>query len=75
MNNQRRKQLKDIKSELLNIQQRLKDLMDEEQQAFDNLSDSLQCSERGEKMEDAISNMDYSYDSITDAIKEIDEIK
>lgn len=46
---------------------------DEEQEGFDNLSDGLQCSERGAAMEEAASNLDCASDSIQDAIDNIEE--
>ncbi len=47
--------------------------MDEEQEAFDNLPESLQETERGEKMSNAIEQMDYAISSIEDAIDNIEE--
>ena len=46
---------------------------DEEQDGFDNLSEGLQCSERGVAMEEAASNLDSASDSIQDAIDNIEE--
>lgn len=58
MNNARRKRIQDVINELCKQQTRLEDIRDEEQEAFDNLPEGLQCSERGEAMEEAISELD-----------------
>ena len=59
MNEPRRKALRKIQYELEDISQRLQDLIDEEQEAFDNMPESIQGSERGEAMDEAISNLEY----------------
>ena len=54
--------------------ERLESVRDEEQEAFDNLPESLQYSERGEAMEDFISIMDEFLDYLdTDSLQEIVE--
>lgn len=40
---------------------------DEEQEAFDNLPESIQFSNRGEMMEDYVSEIEYALDSIESA--------
>ncbi|MBO5969886.1 MAG: hypothetical protein J6S14_15470 [Clostridia bacterium] len=42
----------------------LAEVEEEEQEAFDNLPDSLQLSEKGEKMEDAISNLQEAEEAL-----------
>lgn len=47
-------------------------IRDEEQEAFDNLPESIQCSERGETMEDYISTMEEMLDYLdTGELQEI----
>jgi hypothetical protein len=58
MNKQRRKQLAIILSELENSFDKLTQVRDDEQEAFDNLPESLQWSEKGSTMEDTISALD-----------------
>lgn len=88
MNNRRRKDLKDIlveieksKNDLNRIKECIKGSMDslecvktDEEEAFSNLPESLQCSERANEMEDAISELEdaLSYDNdIKDEIENI----
>lgn len=54
---------------LQKIVEQIEELRDEEQEAFDNTPESLQFSERGEKMEEAIQCLETAIDSI----KEITE--
>lgn len=86
MNKLRRKELARIieKLEALDslraeIQEELETVMDEEQEAFDNMPESLQESERGEQMQEYIDAMQYAMDdmenfdveSIMDQLQEI----
>lgn len=54
MNNQRRKAIEDIRGRIADIAQDIEDILSEEQDAFDNLPESFQESERGEAMQNAI---------------------
>ena len=45
----------------------------EEQEAYDALPESLQCSERGEKMQEAVDSMEESVSLIDDAISAVGE--
>lgn len=67
MNKQRRKQLEDIQNNLQNIMSELEILKDEEQEYFDNMPDSLQYGEKGDKAQEAV-------DAIEGAINGIDEV-
>ena len=74
MNKARRKELAEIISLIEEARERLESVMDEEQEAFDNMPESLQYSERGETMEEYISTMDEMLDALdTDALMEIVE--
>lgn len=71
MNKIRRKELAHIieKLEALDalraeIQEELETVMDEEQEAFDNMPESLQESERGEQMQEYIDAMQYAMDDL-----------
>ena len=88
MNNARRTALNRIKGRLDDIRIELeeqKDLLDnvheEEQEAFDNLPESLQESERGGTMQEALDsleeileNLDSCASEIEDAVSTIEEI-
>jgi exonuclease VII small subunit len=73
MNAKRRKELEKLVERIQGIIADLEVLRDEEQECFDNLPESLQESERGEKMEDNISNMDAVIDSLESASDELED--
>jgi len=70
MNKERRKALAEIVAELQalpdlsEIKDRLETLKDEEQEAFDNMSEGLQQSDRGQQMEAAVSAMEEAIELI-----------
>lgn len=74
MNKARRKELRDALTEFMNsyseakdkLVEKLESVRDEEQEAYDNLPESLQYGEKGESMEECIS-------AIEDAISELEE--
>lgn len=68
MNKQRQKDLLDVAESLQEALDRLSEVRDEEQEAFDNMPESLQYGSRGDAMQDAIDTMD-------EWEGEIDEIK
>lgn len=68
MNKQRRKDLLDVAESLQEALDRLSEVRDEEQEAFDNMPESLQYGSRGDAMQEAIDTMD-------EWEGEIDEIK
>ena len=73
MNKQRRKAIGDIYDKLIDIQSDLECIRDEEQEAFDNLPESIQCAERGERMEEYISSLDEALDYVGYAVDSLDE--
>lgn len=68
MNKQRRKELNGIIEKLEDLKSYVEELRDEEQDYYDNMPENLQCGERGEIAESAISEMDDAISSIEDAI-------
>lgn len=90
MNNNRRKEIKSIEnsfsiittlSEAERIKDKIMDVLFEEEYAFDSLSEGLQCTARGEAMEEAIDELNGAVDEIDSVIgilknkKEYYEIK
>ncbi len=76
MNKVRRKQLEEIQTELELLNERLGSLLDEEQQYYENMPESFQGGEKGEKsqaaidaMESAVSTMEDVASSILEAIE------
>ena len=73
MNAQRRKALKavitkleDLESLRQEIKEELEDIMDEEQESFDNMPEGLQESDRGQQMQEYISTMEGVFDDLSD---------
>ena len=75
MNNKRRKRIENIISKLEDLSVEIEEVMNEEQEAFDNLPEPIQCSDRGEQMEGYISSLDYAMNYVSDAISSLEEIE
>lgn len=71
MNAKRRKELEKISALIEDAKSQLEALKDEEQEAFDNMPESLQYSEKGERMEEIISYLDDSFSELESAIENI----
>ena len=69
MNKERRKKLEDLLEQLSTIKDEITELAAAEQEAFDNLPESLQEGERGQQME---GNVEILEDAVGN-IEEIDE--
>lgn len=74
MNKARRKWIDKITDKLLEIQTDLEDCRNEEEEAYDNMPESLQDSERGQAMQEAISAMEDADSSIQDAIDYLNDL-
>lgn len=68
MNKQRRKELDTIYRKIEDLMQDLETVCGEEQDAYDNLPESLQESDRGETMYNAIDNMESALSSLGEAM-------
>lgn len=68
MNRQRRKEIRDIANQLEMLMARIEAVKEEEEEAFENLPESIQYSERGEQMEECAMSLD-------EAVNDIDLIK
>ena len=64
MNKSRRKQIQEALSLIEKAYDLLTDAKDEEEEAFDNLPESLQESERGMTMQDNVDNLDTAVTSL-----------
>lgn len=72
MNKVRRKEISRAIEEIENAREILEAVIEEEQESFDNLPESLQASKRGEHMEEIISTLeDYLEILDTDDLQEI----
>lgn len=74
MNKARRKKLEEVISTLEDMRDELTHLHNEERDAFDNLPDSLQYSEKGEEMEECADALEENTDSLDDVINNLIEI-
>lgn len=75
MNKSRRKHIDDILEQLNYLLLEIEEVKDEEQETYGNLPESLQNGEKGEKMSDAVNNLEFAFDSLTEAIDYLGEAK
>ena len=73
MNKERRKRINDIIDRLNDIQSEVVELQEEEQDAYDCLPESIQESERGEAMMDAVDNLESAASNLEDAVSYLEE--
>lgn len=74
MNKQRRIDLKDAIRCMESAKYIIKDVKSKEEDAFDNLPENLQCSNRGCDMEENIDEMDEVLDKLDDIIDQVNDI-
>ena len=74
MNAQRRKNLQRAIGLLLEAQSIIDEAKWEEQEAFDNMPEGLQYSERGETMESNIDSMEEFIDNLSDIVEALEEM-
>lgn len=74
MNKQRRKWLEDIIGKLEEQKDELCNLQQEEQEAYDNMPENLQESERGQAAGECASDLETEYDTLEDVITNLQEI-
>ncbi len=74
MNETRRKKLRSIVHQLENVQGDIENVLDEEDEARENMPESLQETDRYTTSEEASEAMDMSIDSIGEAISAIEDI-
>ena len=73
MNKTRRTAIEKIRDKLMDLLEEIEQVKDQEQEAFDNMPEGLQSSERGEAMESAISSLEEAYDSVDSAVCSLEE--
>jgi len=74
MNKARRAVLNKIINSLVDLKSELYTICDEEECAYDNMPESLQESERGENMQEAVDAMNDAYDHIEEAVDSLEGI-
>lgn len=75
MNNDRRKRITEAQELLSQASSILETVRDEEQEAYENLPESLQEGERGQRMEEAADILDIAVDDIEDMESKLEECK
>lgn len=73
MNQQRRKNIKNILYEIIDLKDQLQIIINEEQEVFDNMPESIQEGSKGEKSSGFISNMEDALSSMEDAEEMLNE--
>ena len=71
MNNKRRKK---IAKAIYKIEELIQNILDEEQEAYDNMPENLQGSERGIISEEAQESLGSAIDALEEAISYLEEI-
>lgn len=67
MNRQRRKRIEKISMTLEDLFEEIQALQEEEQEAYDNMPEALQSSERGDAISGAIGNLESAASSLEEA--------
>lgn len=73
MNNQRRKQITKIINDLENSKDDITDILQEEEEAFDNMPENLLGSERAEQSQNAIDLLNDAINNLDEAINNLEE--
>lgn len=73
MNKARRKEIEDIIADLYILQDRIESVKDEEEEYLYNIPENLQSSERYEKAEESVDNLDSAYDMIDELVSYLNE--
>lgn len=73
MNNTRRNAIRKIAEQLETLRNEIEDIKSEENDAYENMPESLQYSERGEAAQAAIDALDNAYNSVDEAISSLSE--
>lgn len=74
MNKQRRKQIEQVILKLDDLKEELDGIREEEQDAYDNLPEGIQDSERGESMYENIDTLETAYNDLESIIDNLQEL-
>lgn len=74
MNANRRKRLEKVIGRLTELMDEIDAVREDEQEAYDNMPEGLQYSERGEQMSDNIDTLDMSCLDLGNVINQLQEI-
>ena len=71
MNNMRRKALQEIIEQLEELNEKIESLYNDEYESFENIPENLISTERYEKAESAVENLQSAMDSVNDSVEYI----
>ena len=74
MNKERRRRLGNVYAALQAAKDELDWIREEEQDAYDNLPESLQVTERGFELQHNVENMETAGEALSEAIEALEEI-
>ncbi len=73
MNNERRKRLAALSQQLVELKDDVQAVLDEEEEAFNNLPEGLQSGERGDAMQTDIASLDAAICALEEAGDQLTE--
>lgn len=73
MNNNRRARIQALIDKLEDIKEDIDFIKDEEQEYYDNMPESIQAGERGDKAQEAIDNLESTLDYLNDVTGFLEE--
>lgn len=73
MNNNRRARIQALINKLEDIKEDIDFIKDEEQEYYDNMPESIQAGERGDKAQEAIDNLESTLDYLNDVTGFLEE--
>lgn len=68
MNKQRRTEIQDVMDKLTELRDQVECIQNDEQEAFDNLPEGIQASDKGSMMEEAVNSLQDALDGIDEAV-------
>lgn len=74
MNNQRRKQVKEAMLKIETITNLVQNILDAEQEAFENMPEGVQCSVNGTASEEAQESLEAAIEALEEAIACLEEV-
>lgn len=75
MNKARRKWLEDVSEMIANAKEQLEQIRDEEQEAYDNMPENLNMTDRASTMEENIDNLDTMVSDLEDILESFYDIQ
>ena len=74
MNNNRRKQIRDLVSKLQDLKSDLESILQDEQEYRDNMPENMQDGERAQQSDECIGQLECANDELDSAIDNLNEI-